>query len=497
MQMKFNRYLTITALFFGLLSSSCNAWLDVRPENTQTVNEYWKTGDQVEAVLASGYYYLRDSWQYMYFWAEARGNGMEAASLSQNDASKFLSMRYYNTLPTSTYAKWEKMYKVIAQANSVIKYAPEVVKLDESFSENVMRSLCVEAYWLRAYCYFTLVRNFRDVPLCLEPYVDDEADFLVPQSSPEIVLQTIIDDLENNMEYAKEYFPETDPELPVNTKGRATRWALKALLADIYLWRGNAGDYQRAAQLCDEVINSGRVGLIAGNQWFTNFFPGNSNESIFEIQYDNSRSQTNNFLTIFNTNTSFVISPNSKMLFDKENDLRYPGTFGTTDVFLNWKFIGRDDISTTTRLSTENDQNWILYRLADIYLMKAEAKVMQGDYASAFDALNAVRTRAGIDIYPTVQEEETALRLILSERQREFISEGKSWYDILRIGRRNEYQYKNLMIQQVLLEIPASMSGRIRSILSDVNAHYLPIPSDELKANPLLKQNPYYENMGN
>ncbi len=493
--MKLTKYIIASVLALSMSFTSCNDWLNIDPEDVQTTNQYWQTGDDVENILASGYYNLRKAWQIQYFWSEARANGISVYS-TLNDAGKFLKLREFDILPTDDYVKWEKMYDVISMANAVIKYGPEVVERDGSFTMAHANSLNAEAYFLRSLAYFTLVRNFRDVPLVLEPYVTDEADFLLPKSTEAEVMAQIISDLEGSLEYAKEYFPEIDADSKANTKGRATRWALQSLLADIYLWRGEAGDYGRCVELCDAVIESGRVGLISGDRWFENFYPGNSNESVFELQYSYDLAQTNNFISFFTT--GYVLSNYTPMLFNEE-DLRGTGcTFGelTNGFITNWKFVGKD--KSNTRLSIENDQNWIIYRLADIYLMKSEALLMQGDFENGLKPLNDVRERAGINTISGIDNELDAMNYILTERQREFVSEGKAWYDILRMARRDNYKYKEeFVINSVMQVTSASQVGIVRAKLSDPDAYYLPIHSNELKANKLLVQNPYYESLGN
>ena len=74
-------------------------------------------------------------------------------------------------------------------ANSIIKYAPEVKRQDETYHEAVMNSNMAEAYFMRAWTYFTLVRNFKEVPLILEPYMTDEYAVDIPKSSEETTNQ--------------------------------------------------------------------------------------------------------------------------------------------------------------------------------------------------------------------------------------------------------------------------------------------------------------------
>jgi hypothetical protein len=84
------------------------------------------------------------------------------------------------------------------------------------------------------------------------------------------------------------------------------------------------------------------------------------------------------------------------------------------------------------------------------------------------------------------------LQLLMNERAREFVGEGKRWYDMLRIARYNNYAYKEYLIDEVMKGMAGGSAPVIRSILLNENAHYLPIHQDEIKFNRLLEQNPYY-----
>ncbi len=495
--MKINKY-NIPILFFIFAFCSCQDYLNVLPENEQSSSEYWKTKEEVQAVLGAGYVNLRSAQESLFLWGEARGNGIifyGDGTDAQKAAQKVRSM---DILLNNQLAKWDGLYKVINMANSVIKYAPGVVEKDESFNVNVMNSYLSEAYFLRALSYFYLVRVFGDVPYVLEPYVDDEAAYVLGATSGKEILNNCIKDLNGALDAAKEYFPETDATNPMNTKGRATKWAIYSLLADMNLWLGN---YDATLVACEKVINSGRVGLISGSSWFTNFFPGNSNESIFEIQYSKTLAQTNSFLTWFSTNRNYLISPYELSLLYDENDVRGANaSYLESNESTIWKYIGKlSDGATARSSSEENDQNYIIYRLADIYLMEAEAYIMLGtdeDYSNASTMINTIRARAGLANISAVSNQESMLTLLLQERQREFFAEGKCWFDLLRIGSRDNYKYKELLIQQVLYATGANNQAVIRSKLSDTNSWYMPYHEDETAVNPLLKQNSYYEKLG-
>lgn len=493
--MKFSKiFLTIIILASSL--TSCDEYLTVLPENNQSVYEFWRTKEEVEAVLGAGYIKLRDAQEYMFLWGEARGNGLmfnNDGTTAQRAAQR---LRRMDILATNELAQWDKLYAAINMANSVIRFGPEVVNRDESFNINVMNSYLSEAYFQRSLAYFYLVRLWKDVPFVKTPYVDDAAAYHIPQTDGKAILESCLADLNKALEAAKPHFPESSLDNPINSKGRATKWAIYSLIADINLWLGN---YDATITACDEVINSNRVGLINGDLWFANFFPGNSNESIYEIQYSKTLNQTNSFITWFDTNNNYIISPYTLALFQQnEGDKRaLNASYDASNKI--WKYIG---ISKTTKRNTslQNDQNWIVYRLADIYLMKAEAYIMKGGDENAETALaliNQVRNRAGLTNTNSNAESIDMIKVLLEERQRELFAEGKNWFDLIRIGLREETGFRELFVEQMVQVASASNQAMIRAKLGDVNSWFLPIHADELSVNTMLVQNPYYSNLGN
>ncbi len=493
--MKINQYI-IALLIVAFSASSCEDYLSILPENNQSTTQYWKTKEDVANVLGAGYIKLRDTQEYLFLWGEARGNGIYFSATGTSGQQAAQKLRQFDILATNELTKWAKLYAVINMANSVIKYAPAVK--DSSFNVNVRNSYLSEAYFQRSLAYFYLVRLWGNVPYVTEPYVDDSAPYDVAQTSGDIILQNCLVDLNNSIEAAKTRFPETDAANPINTKGRATKWSIYSLIADMNLWLGN---YDECISACESVINSGQVGLISSTNWFLNYFPGNSNESIFEIQYSYSLNQTNSFISWFYTNKYYYISPYQQTLFEANaGDIRgLNASYNSTGYI--WKYCGINNTTTTLRsTSLQTDQNFIIYRLADVYLMEAEAYIMKDgaeNIEKGLGLINIVRNRAKITNSLGSSEKLGMIQLLLEERGREFFGEGKNWFDLVRIGRRSDAGFKELFIDQVLQVSSASTMSMIRAILQDNNAWYLPIHSDELLSNKLLVQNPYYANLGN
>lgn len=500
--------LYIIALLISSPFVSCNDWMDLYPDNMQTTGQYWQSKEDVEAVVAAGYVRLRECVEYMFVWGEMRGESVGIASATANDNIKAAQkLREVDITPSNMYAKWDKFYKVIGLANSVLEYGANVRQVDPSLTEGELNSYYSEAYFLRSLAYFYLVRTFKEVPLILYAYVEDDQDFNIPKSTEEEVLDQIIEDLKLALKTSKDYYSETNLLNPRHTKGRATRWAINALLADVYLWKG---DYDECIKSCNNVIDNNitelgynKIDLVSTENWFTNYYPGNSIESIFEIQYDYSKNQKNDFVDWFATTQLYTVTTQMAFMFE---DTRLQGDIrGANMSYYNlptpviWKYVGVKKIEGTAqaRPSDEYDQNFIIYRLAEIYLMKAEALIMQGKFGDATEIIAKVRERAGIvESLSQRSTEYDMLSLLMWERARELFGEGKRWYDLLRMARRHDYAYKEYMITYVLTALTPGQSSIARSKLADPNAHYLPIHQDEIAANKMLEQNPYYDNIG-
>jgi hypothetical protein len=495
-----------------LVVSGCKDYLEVLPENEQVSDEYWTSKEEVESVLASAYVYLRSPVINLIEWGELRGGCIY--DTYGNDLQDFQI-----SPDNEDVCSWAALYKVINMANSVIANAEAVQKIDETFEEPVMKSYLVEAYFLRALSYFYLVRNWRDAPLVLEPYENDKASYLKAKSPETDIIAQIKADINTALETSA---AKTTYDEDWETKGRATKWALHALMADVCLW---SEDYTTAIIHCNEILEATsafRPALIRDpSKWYEIFYPGNSNESIFEIQYDQADyDQTNDLATTFGASSPDYIYTSQMLLdFIEETDetgvddavrtifggflpsTSDPEAYQDANLGYVWKYSGigvQDQVRNTT---DEQDPNFIIYRVADIILMKAEALILNSDdkdsWSTAVGLINEIRTRSNLPgITPVVEEvsEKDLLQYVLDERKMELAGEGKRWYDLLRFGRRNNFQYREeFLISEVVSYNETANPSWIRSVLKDDDALYLPIWTTELLNNELLVQNPYYE----
>ena len=477
---KIVKYLIPALMVFSL--SDCSSWLELTPEDDLVSNEFWKSQKDVEAVLANTYGILAQQVKTLLLWGELRGGLLSEGRSVPSDAAKIIrgDITEQNSL-----VKWSGLYKVINGANQILLYAPDVVSRDPSFTPAELKQIKSEAYFLRALSYFYLVRAFKEVPLLLDPFVTDDQDYYPAKSTEEAELFQILDDLDQALEGAPEAFETTEA-----TKGRATVYAVHALLADVNLWMDR---YDEALIHCNAILESPDYGLMGANSWFQNFYPGNSNSSILEIQFSKKWGYTSGLYETFSyqKNKQYTINPRVIEVFGP-SDVRGEGTTYAIANLEIWKYIGINPLD--ERGDELNDNNFIVYRLADVMLMKAEALAELQSFEESLQVINSIREKRNAG--PAVAEPSVSAYedLILQERSRELVAEGKYWFDLLRIGKRDNYRNKDKVIAALTLNASADEIPALTAKFQDPYSWYLPIHQDELKINTNLVQNPYYQN---
>jgi len=469
---------------------SCNDFLERLPDDGLIREEYWKTGEEVESVLMGAYEYFAAMDRKLFIFGEIRAD-MVTGDSNQPRSEELISEG--NIYPDNNLTNWQDFYEIINYCNEVIKNAPEVLEIDETFSEFEMQGLMSEAYFLRSLSYFYLVRLYKEVPLIVEPSESDDVDFFVAKSTEDEVLDQIVSDLETNRLYApNNSFPTIE-----ENKGRASKVAFDALLADIALWRY---DYTAVINYVQRIEDTEEYLLLPGGRWFEIFYPGNTFEGIFEFQFDGDKGQSNSMysLTSYNNNQ---YDPSQKALelfsFEFANELIRGENasirkYGEGD-YIIWKYVGQSPDGRTFRSATDrNSGNWMVYRFADVLLMKAEALSQLGNYNEALEIINRIRIRANIAPISLANNPINYEDAILEERARELAFEGKRWFDLLRMGRRNNFARKTKLIEIIVSNVPSSQKRILAVKLTNPEGWYLPIYEDEIERNMNLTQNPYY-----
>lgn len=503
-----------SCLLYALLAMcGCNSWLDINPTGVQTSDTYWQTKEEVEQVLTSSYIQLRTCMPYFFRWGELRADELDYGMTQSTDASQLgqdeRSLRTMDIRPSNVLNDWSSVYKAIGRANSVIQFAETALETDITFSRELCNSYIAEAIFVRSLCYFYLVRTFKDVPYITEAYADDEQEFAVPKADGDYILEQVIQDLEKYVRMCKPGY-----EVEWQTKGRATCWAFYALMADIYLWQEN---YGQVLEKCS-ILEKAGFDLEEKAKYWENFYPGNSKkESIFELQFrhNTTDNQKNSLFSWFSAGVSdarYLISEDSKRLFEEEDveDIRGKGYMYDNRYIGEkyWKYLGTASRSgliypdSRLRGTTERSPNWIFYRYAEIILMKAEAMTMQG---TPYDQIcrmldTTIRRRAGYDDASKLavpETEEEMLKIVLNERRKEFLAEGKRWFDVVRMGQKQGYKYRSYFTQVALKYVSAKDRPMWKVKLENsAYGFYLPILKSEIEASHgVLTQNPFYEDV--
>ena len=544
------------AIVVAMTLTGCNEWLELMPDDSTIEEEFWQNGNQVESVVRSCYRYMQEDnvMQRIILWGELRSDEVQNGSAISVNETDIVNA---NVKSSNAFCNWASFYTVINYCNNVLEKAPGVQQLDANFDDATFQAYMAEAYTLRALCYFYLLRTFRDVPLVVESSKSDDADYNVSnrdtaawvsyyqlpvsaaafssETYPLIdqehyVLDWIIDDLKTAVAYAAKEW-EGDENY-----GRVTRRAAEALLADCHLWRASinepldpgqaATDYRACADVCDAILAETAAmedaTLVEGANLLREvFYAGNSAESIFELNFTTSGHQNGGTATLYgNTlksrNPHLLAAVSVQALFnlnkansdDPDYDYRSKDFFNPRDNHI-FKYEGQTPPTdfgsrgaTYTYRGSSSQANWIFYRLADIYLMKAEALAQLAASANELEAVvalcNQTYTRActtndevkdvlNPNVYASASDVQT---LVLTERQRELMFEGKRWFDLLRLARRNDdvttsWQYIESRYDDDVTTI--------RNKMSSIAAWYLPIYHNEMKINANLRQNEYYE----
>lgn len=553
-------YSIITAVATLLSFASCSDFLEVKPQNVTVEDEFWNEKADVDQMMTGLYASLQDAGvvKRMMIWGEFRSDNVTSGNNIEKDAS--LQKIFKEDIDASNgYTTWTPFYYIINSANTLIEHAPAVAATDPAFSTSELNADIAEASAIRDLCYFYLIRTFRDVPYTTVAYADDNQVMNLPATKFDDVLDSLIIDLERVQGNAVKNYPSSSSTKALYQTGRITQDAIHAMLCDMYLWKK---DYNKCIEYADMVIASmcqrakdkgfynrlsadeeARVnGYPLISDVFTNtvyghayneiFGDGNSMESIFELTYmrdDNmpSNGAANDFYMFskgdivagYAAPSTYVSGTEGQtnQVFSKYDGRYYENMYNgkiSKGCFavVNVDYSGGPEKVSTSHFSpyaeNKSKANWIIYRLTDVMLMKAEALTALMSDASelsdqdknymvqAFSLVNAVNKRSVCEsvLKDTLQANDYATKekienLVMTERQRELMFEGKRWYDLVCRSRRDGNT--DYLRQQTLMKFTSNTSA-ISGKLAKMDYIYWPYNVDELKVNGNLKQNPAF-----
>ena len=556
---KINKYIMCgLAAAFGL--SSCSDFLDIEPRNLVILEQFWNEKTDVDNTVAGCYEGLQSTANItrMMAWGEFRSDNISIGEKAEQDDYHMYKFLQANIDPNNVYTDWSSFYSVINRCNTVIFYAPQVQQKDPSFSESDLRATIAEVSAIRDLCYFYLIRSFKNVPYITTAYTDDNQPMAIPASPFEEVLDSLINDLERVKGDAVRRYP-TNGDKQYYQTSRITRDAIYAMLCEMYLWKQ---DYQKCIDYADLIIKSKQdkakedegtlysnmdkyfdgYPLIANWTSQTGYFgaasdaifaSGNSDESIFELYFSktnanmSSNGAVNAYYGYLDGSWYYRVSPSQYLVTDVSNNLyklfrnqydaRYYESIYSSNIIGKYTASITPVIETTsTKVNTlpstlyakdKNRANWIIYRLTDIMLMKAEALVQLAagnddeKLQEAFKLVQVVNKRsilkdkdriAAADMlsFPTEDAKTKMEEMVMQERQRELLFEGKRWFDLVRRSMRDgNNEYLSRQISNKGLMNAAIVTSNFETTF---DAIFLPAYLEEWKVNKNVWVNPAY-----
>ena len=456
----------ILAILQTTVLISCKKFLDIAPPKTQIVSALVFSNDATATSAVRGIYSQMTSDNG--FGSGNPGSITFLAGYSSDELNNYTTdadyMSFYANaiLPNNSLlfsGLWQEPYNYIINANSAI----EGLSNSTGVTSATKNQLTGEAKFIRAFCNFYLVNLFGDVPLITSTdYRVNSSASRTPKSQ---VYQQIIQDLKD-----AESLLSNDYSFSNEERVEPNRWAASALLARVYLF---SGDWQNAEQSSTDVINNSMYSLCPD---LNNVFLKNSSEAIWQLKPTSVVNNTNEgFSFILTSSPSFATLSNQLLNSFETGDNRKISwvqnfAIGMDTFYYPYKY------KIKTGNPPLNEYSMVL-RLAEQYLIRAEAKVEQNDISGGQSDLNIIRNRAGLpnttaDIQPSL------LSAILHERQTELFTEwGHRWLDLKRTG---------------TIDMVMSSVTQQKGNTWNTNQSLYPIPQSEVINDKNLTQNPGY-----
>lgn len=446
----------IIALLIMVSYTSCLD-LDVEQDSKIDASSMWKTDEDCKSAMYGMYGQMRIAFNMNYaYWGDYRA-GMFNSSLALGADISYMCT---NTITSSNAgANWASLYKLINMANLVLKYTKDMPFANDSEKNWVLAN----AYYTRAFSYYYVARNWGDAPLLTEGFETEDAPGLYPSKTP---VAQIYRQVEEDIDSAIQLMPEPLPS-GASAQTTATATAINMLKTDFYMWMAKTQGmdtgiaYPAAQAALDKVFTNKNLKLM--NNYFDIFDATKkkaNTETIFVIRFAKDEYEggfAKNYLFTDGTvraedkdlitDGTIAIGTEGgiaqrvtletdfeKLLYAVASDQRAQATYrvekrsARTYRWIN-KYIG-EWLSGSRYYSSDI----IVYRLADAILFQAELYSATGQPAKAVGELNKLAKRAyGIDDYYSSEIEDVD-DLILEERMKEFVAEGKLWWDFIRMG---------------------------------------------------------------
>lgn len=472
---------------------SCNNILDLEPITDPYIDPAnpLGTAEKAEKAMAAvNATFGIENWQFDYFYLGDAGSDV---AYSGGDGDEFFQIDQYRIQSTNYVIErdWNHFVNHIKSCNIVINYADLVPDL----SQNRKDEMVGEASLIRALNRFQAVQTWGEYPIVNEVVLSISGDsfesvepYLFPSRKPIAeVYASIIADCE--VALARAPISTSAPE----NKYRATKGAAHALLAKVYATKPNP-DWDKVIEECNVVINGGYSLLTTYDHLFDGNHEGNA-ESIWEINGQGSGSVLNMWgpQVFLGNNWKKFNTPSHKLdsALDPIRKLSTIKKMPTT--FADPYYVTYNNFPNPWKMrKVDGTQNFYIFRLADILLIKAEALAHTGDLTGAIALVNQTRSRVNLPNIAAATSENDAINKILQERFVELAHEGQRWFDLKREGKAIE-----ILSQQTYPKWNPETESFVTTPMPgaqeiSVNDLVWPIPQKIKDNNSNLTQNPGY-----
>ena len=482
--------LALFSILSLLLFAACDDDLLLTPPSSLSVENFFQNEEDAKSAVNGMYSQMRAVANSMYLYGDWRGDHTEQTDLGTG------SDVIRNTLKDDTGgADWGSFYGLINDANLILRLVPKIEFVDEGKKNDLL----AQAYFVRAWAYFQVVRIWGDAPLLTEGFLAPGQEGILPaQRDPAAAIFTQI---KSDLEAALDNFLSD----AISNRYTASKPAANTLKADVYLWTakregGGNSDLNTALAAINQVVGHPDLQLASFEALFrTTSVTGSDIFSLYRDMiepggtpwYSNYMLQIQNYVSLpdeAKTRIPLMVSgarfyAPTQILYDQfisnanlgngAADVRQGITIQEYDFngdlrkqFV--KFIGDPGIE-----ANEYTDDYKIYRYADALLMRAEIHNGLNDQGAAVADLNMTRNKAGVGDYAGGMSQPEVDDAILSERAVEFAFEGKRWWDLVRFGKA--------------YELVPSLVGR-----ENEQPILWPISQNTMALNPNLKQTPGY-----
>lgn len=456
-----NKFLLLILSCLSIFSFSCRKFLEIPPPKNQLVNSevFTDSADATNTVI--GIY--TNMMQAVSLNISSGGltlyPGLSSDELYPTNNNIDENDFYNNEISVSnslnSSSLWSNGFSILYNANACLEGLAQ-----SNISDVVKNQLIGEAKFSRAFLLFNLSNLYGPIPLVTS--TDYHKNQILPRSPLDSVYAQIINDLEDARNLLSANYPTVG-------RFRPNRFTASALLAKVYLYQKN---WSEADKNATEIIDAGIYSLETD---LNSVFLTGSNETIWELSsvFPGLETVEGYFFLPPSSGVipSYIITDSLLNAFEKGDERRQKwlnkNTVNGNDYYYPFKYkLGYDGLSVPL-------EGYVVFRLSEQYLIRAEARAQEGNLSGAMSDLNLIQNRAGLQNVVS-SDQASLLSAIQHERQVELFCEwGNRWFDLKRTGKATD------------------VLSLIKSRWQASDTLY-PIPQTELNSNPFLTQNPGY-----